>query len=178
MTVVLQRVNNENMDEIKKMYDDSFPKEEMIPYNKLVEISNDIDHLFYGVYDNYTLVGMNYLIVKKDMLYVLYLAINKAYQNKGYGKAIVNEIKNKYSNYRICLNIEEVNPKFINNDQRIKRKRFYQLLGFESQDYLISNHEGITFETMSINGDVSSKEIHALFDYFKKLSQIKTNRKR
>ncbi|KYG95025.1 GNAT family N-acetyltransferase [Paenibacillus jamilae] len=169
MTVVLKRVNNENIDEIKKIYDDSFPKEEMIPYNKLVEISNDTDHLFYGIYDDYTLVGMNYLIVKNDMLYILYLAISKAYQNKGYGKAVVNEIINKYSNYRICLNIEEVNPKFLNNNQRIKRKSFYQLLGFESQDYLFSNYEGVTFETMSINGDVSYKEIHALFDYFKKL---------
>ncbi|WP_458118524.1 GNAT family N-acetyltransferase [Paenibacillus sp. Z6-24] len=157
------------MDEIKTIYDDSFPVEEMVPYNKLVEISNDTDHLFYGIYDDDALVGMNYLIVEKDMLYVLYLAIGKGYQNKGYGKAVITEIKNEYLGYRICLNIEEVNPKFINHDQRMKRRRFYQLLGFESQDYLVTNYEGITFETMSINGDVACKEIEAVFDYLKKL---------
>ncbi|WP_046214175.1 GNAT family N-acetyltransferase [Paenibacillus wulumuqiensis] len=169
MTIVLKRVNNGNRDEIKKIYEDSFPVEEMVPYNKLIEISNDTDHLFYGIYDDDTLVGMNYLIIEKDMLYVLYLAIGKGYQSKGYGKAVITEIKSKYSGYRICLNIEEVHPKFINHDQRMKRRRFYQLLGFESQDYLVTNYEGITFETMSINGDVAYEETKAIFDYLKNL---------
>lgn len=169
MAVVLKRVNNENRDEIKTIYEDSFPVEEMVPYNKLIEISNDTDHLFYGIYDDDVLVGMNYLIVEKDILYVLYLAIDKGHQSKGYGKAVITEIKSQYSGYRICLNIEEVNPKFINHDQRIKRRRFYQRLGFESQNYLVTNYEGITFETMSINGDVGCEQIEAIFDYLKKL---------
>jgi len=170
MNIVLQRINNENMDEIKKIYDDSFPIEEMIPYTKLVEISNDTDHLFYGIYDDCALVGMNYLILKNDILYILYLAISKEYQSKGYGKAIVNKIINKYSNYRIALNIEEVNPKYSNFNQRLKRKDFYQLFGFESQGYLFSNFQGVTFETMAINGVVSYEEIQTLFDYFKELT--------
>ncbi|PAD20763.1 GNAT family N-acetyltransferase [Terribacillus saccharophilus] len=162
MALELKKVNEENMEGIKKIYNDSFPIEEMVPFNKLVSISNDTDHLFYGLYDDSTLVGMNYLIVKKDMLYVLYLAISKDYQNKGYGQMAINEILKKYSSYRISLNIEEVNPESLNYNQRVKRKNFYQFFGFESQDYLISN-EGVTFETMVINGDVSHQEIREIF---------------
>lgn len=166
MALELKKVNEENIEGIKRIYNDSFPIEEMLPFDKLVSISNDTDHLFYGLYDDNTLVGMNYLIVKEDMVYVLYLAISNAYQNKGYGKRAINEMLKKYSGYRISLNIEEVNPESLNYNQRLRRKNFYQFFGFESQKYLISN-EGVTFETMVINGDVSYQEIRRIFDELK-----------
>lgn len=167
MALEFKKVNEVNMEGIKKIYNDSFPIEEMVPFNKLVSISNDIDYLFYGLYDDSTLVGMSYLIIKEDMLYVLYLAISNSYQNKGYGKMAINEILKKYSNYRISLNIEEVNPESFNYNQRVKRKSFYQFFGFVSQEYLISNDEGVTFETMVINGDVTHQEIRGIFDELK-----------
>jgi RimJ/RimL family protein N-acetyltransferase len=167
MALKFKKVNDVNMEGIKKIYNDSFPIEEMVPFNKLVAISNDTDHLFYGLFDDSTLVGMSYLIIKEDMLYVLYLAISNSYQNKGYGKIAINEILKKYSNYRISLNIEEVNPESFNYNQRVKRKNFYKYFGFVSQDYLISNDEGVTFETMVINGDVTPQEIRGIFDELK-----------
>lgn len=169
MTIEFKRVDRENADAVRDMYEESFPVEERVPYEKLIEISNDTDHLFDAVYDNAALIGMNVLIVKGDMLYVMYLAIDREYRSKGYGKAIVKRLLNVYSEYRIALNIEEVAPAYSNYDQRIKRKAFYQSLGFEAQPYLITNHEGIVFETMAVHGTVAQSEIAEWFDYFETL---------
>ncbi|MBM7579624.1 GNAT family N-acetyltransferase [Jeotgalibacillus terrae] len=167
MALELKKINEENMEGIKKIYHDSFPIEEMMPFDKLVSLSNDTDHLFYGLYDDNMLVGMNYLIINEDMVYVLYLAISNAFQNKGYGKVAINRILEQYSGYRISLNIEEVTPESLNYNQRLRRKSFYEFFGFESQQHLISNGE-VTFETMVLNGDVSYQEIRRIFDDLQK----------
>ncbi|MNW35552.1 hypothetical protein D3C74_125500 [compost metagenome] len=169
MTISFKKIDNQNTDEIKKIYKDSFPVDEMFPYDMLIEISNDRDHLFYAIYDDDALIGMNYLILREDLLYVLYLAIGKDHQSKGYGKIVINEIIKRYPQKRIFLNIEEVDPKYANYSQRVKRKAFYQSLGFVSQKYLYISGKGVSLETMTINGSVSYEEVNKLFDYFKTL---------
>ena len=169
MTINFKKVDHQNKDEIKKIYTDLFPLDEMFPYDLLIEISNDTDHLFFALYEDEALIGMNYLILEKDLLYVLYLAIGKNNQSKGYGKSVIQEILRKYPQKRIFLNIEEVDSKYENYNQRAKRKSFYQSLGFVSQNYLYVSGKGVSFETMAVNGSVSREEVGELFDYFKTL---------
>lgn len=169
VTINFKKVDHQNKDEIKKIYTDLFPLDEMFPYDLLIEISNDTDHLFFALYEDEALIGMNYLILEKDLLYVLYLAIGKNNQSKGYGKSVIQEILRKYPQKRIFLNIEEVDSKYENYNQRAKRKSFYQSLGFVSQNYLYVSGKGVSFETMAVNGSVSREEVGELFDYFKTL---------
>ncbi|WP_172200403.1 GNAT family N-acetyltransferase [Saccharibacillus qingshengii] len=155
MTIELRTVDSRSRDAIQRIYEDSFPEEEMIAYETLIEISSSPDHLFYGLYDGDSLVGMTYLITTGSMLYVLYLAIRQNHQSQGYGKKVIREIVRRYPDYRICLNIEEVEAKYENYQQRIKRKEFYRSLGFEDQGYRIDNAKGYTFETLVVNGSAS-----------------------
>lgn len=169
MTIQLRKADGTNFKALEQIYGYSFPQEEQITYQVLIDVSNDTDHLFYAICDDEALVGLNYLIVKEDRLYVLYLAIADGHQSKGYGKAVIREILRRYPDYRIYLNIEEVDAKYENYTQRVKRKDFYLSLGFESQPYLFTNEKGVVLETLAVNGTIAYEEMEELFAYFVRL---------
>ena len=73
----------------------------------------------------------------KIKLNILYLAVNDKIRSKGYGSAILQCIKQRFSNKAIALNIEPLDPKSDNYAQRIKRFEFYLKNGFVDTHYQI-----------------------------------------
>jgi hypothetical protein len=77
----------------------------------------------------------------------------------------MDSMGNKYSGKRIVLNIEELDEKEENNQQRIKRKAFYESNGFNSTGFIIK--EPAERQEMLIRGGtVSKKEIEAMYRHF------------
>lgn len=110
---------------VRKLYDESFPKDEKIPIWLLKLLSRKNKAKFYGIYDNENFIGLIYNVYYKDIVFVFYLAINKELRGQGYGSKVLEFIKRKYSNFRIILSIEQIDKNSNNYDQRIKRKEFY-----------------------------------------------------
>ncbi len=51
---------------------------------------------FLGFYDGNTLCGFTYLAHNSKIVFVMFLAVDKALRSKGYGSAILQDIQSKY----------------------------------------------------------------------------------
>jgi len=94
-----------------------FPEVVGFPSKWLLNKSN-----WFGYYKDNKLIGVFHLKFKKDYLYLHILEIKKNYHNKGFGKAIINYIRNMA--LRMRYNIIRVNPR----DYRCYG--FYEKCGF------------------------------------------------
>lgn len=148
---------------VSKIYKQSFPKEErfsflLLYFNCIRKNSN----LF--VYEiNHQIQGFIYLIFYQNMIFILYLAIDKNHRKQKYGSKLLNWCQNYFSNVTFYLNIEEINPEFLDIEIRKKRLHFYLKNHFYLSEYL-SIEKGGNFNILS-----SSKIID--IDQYKKLDK-------
>ena len=154
---------------VTKLYNEAFPKNERIPIWLLKILAKKNKAKFYGIYDNEKFVGLVYNIFYKDIVFVFYLAIDKATRGQGYGTKVLDSIKEKYKNYRIILCIEPVDENSDNYEQRVKRKNFYLKNGFKDSNYTIKERN-IIYEMLYYNENVTSQEFQELMkNYFGKV---------
>lgn len=122
---------------VKKLYREAFPINEKMPIFILNKLNKKGMSEFVEIYDDDKFIGMLYNIYYKDIVFILYLAIDDKLRGQGYGSKVLDLIKEKYSENRIILNIEQIDENAVNNEQRIKRKKFYQKNGFKNLDFTV-----------------------------------------
>ena len=143
--------------EIKELYEESFPRTERFPFNYIIRKSNKKDIQFDVVYDENKMIGMSYIILEGNIAFILYFAVNNKHRGKGYGTEILKQVKEKYKNHTILLEIEEIKEDSSNYEQRIRRKAFYEKNGFFGTNKLIKEGPHI-FEIMTTNENNSFDE--------------------
>lgn len=162
----------ENNKNIKSLYKSAFPANERMPFWLLKRLAKKENADFYGIYDKEKFVGIIYNIYHKDIVFIFYFAINESLRGQGYGTKVLDSIKQKYDNHRIVLNIEEIDLNSSNNEQRLKRKKFYEKSGFKDLNYKVKE-AGVVYETLcySPNNVMVSKEeyMEMMKKYFGKL---------
>lgn len=173
---------NKYRKEIKKLYKEAFPRNERLPIFILNLLSKKEKANFYGICDEKTFVGLLYNIYFKDIVFIFYFAIDSNLRGKGYGTKVLELVKQKYKNHRIILNIEEINSKYDNNNQRIKRKKFYEKNGFINSDFKVKEGKQI-YEVLyySENNEIVKKDEYdsllkhflgnTLYKVYKKISE-------
>jgi len=150
---------------VKELYLSAFPKSERAPMWFLLKRTNREGIEFYAYYDQEVFAGFSYTITQGDLTFLLYIAVNGNSRSKGYGAQMMNEIKNRYPNNRIVLNIEAEDEKAPNNEQRKKRKNFYVRNGYLSTEFSLKKGDDV-FEVMCNNGTCTVAEFQWLFKNF------------
>lgn len=150
---------------VKELYYGSFPKNERIPMNLLLWKAKRDFVDFLVIYDERKYIGFTYLITDKDLTYVLYIAIDGDARSKGYGGRALAQIKEKYPNNRVILNIEVIDETASNYAQRVTRRKFYTRNGYESSTFLYRDRWGL-YEVMIHGGKVHIEEFYALLERF------------
>ncbi|MEG0310135.1 MAG: GNAT family N-acetyltransferase [Eubacterium sp.] len=130
--------NSNALKDLKKLYLMSFPEEERLDFNNLVERQNSGKGHFLGFYDDQVLVGMIYYTNYKEIVHIFYFAVDKKYRSKGYGSMMLNHMYKTFNKHKIILLIEILDEKAKNNDQRIKRKHFYLSNGFTGNEQFLT----------------------------------------
>ncbi|MCT1578740.1 GNAT family N-acetyltransferase [Oceanobacillus kimchii] len=131
MALRLEKITKDfnDINKLKRLFIKAFPKNERLPLWFLL-MKADKDFVdFIGFYDEDDFIGFTYLITNKDLIFVLYLAIDSSQRSKGYGGAVLSKIKELYPNNRLILNIEAIISNSQNYEQRVKRKNFYIKMG-------------------------------------------------
>lgn len=118
------RNDKKKLNEIKKLYDEAFPKEEQIPFWILRKASRTSTADLMQVYDDDLLVGFIHLVYFEDVVYLYYFAIEPDERGQGYGSKILQALRRRFSARRIILNIEVVDENCDNYEERKKRKEF------------------------------------------------------
>ena len=162
--------NSEEKQKIKSLFKRAIPVNERTPFFWLYAKRKRPNVSFVNVYDGDTWVGAVFFSTHKDLVYVWIFAIDDSLRSKGYGSAVFTEIKRLYPNHRILLGIEEPDENSKNNEQRIKRKQFYERNGFRSTG-LVANQMGVGIEVMLV-GDTESFHIDELFENIKQVDWI------
>lgn len=152
--------------QIKKLYNDAFPKCEQSPLSFLFRRTKDARNSFYAVLDNEEFVGLTYIIEGKRLVYVFYLAIVEEYRGKGYGSAVLTLIKEMYTDKVITLGIEDTaDVNAPNYSERIDRLGFYKRNGFQQLN-IRTNEVGVLYELLGTKTGITQADFLALMkDY-------------
>jgi GNAT superfamily N-acetyltransferase len=165
--VIIKFIELKNSDEYKKvksLYYNAFPVHERTPLFILLRKRKLKNVTFYCIYNCQEWIGFIYLIHNKNLLLIQYFAIKENFRSKGYGEEVISKIKKMYNWYRIILGIEKNDSKSKNNEQRIKRKKFYQKCGFRESGYFVKQH--IPMELLIFGETVTPEEVFELFQKY------------
>ncbi len=140
---------------IKKLYYESFDKEERFPFWLLKKCSKEKNVKFNVIYNKDKVVGFQYIIEYDNIAYLMYFAIEKNQRNNGYGSEILKKLNRSYKNVLLC--IEKSNEQISNINY--KRKQFYLRNGFVGTNkYIVDNN--VEYELLSNNSNLNiTKEI-------------------
>lgn len=119
---------------LRRLYLESFPKEERFPFLFLKALARTKKSRFLAYYDGDTLAGMSFTIEGKDMVFLLYLAVSPALQSRGFGTEILSYLKELYKK-PLTLNAEPLDSAAENSPERERRFAFYERNGFSDTGY-------------------------------------------
>jgi len=152
-----------NSKDVKKIYFDSFPPNERMPFWMMVAMSKLWNTKFLSFYDNDKLCGFIYLAVQFRQVFVMFFAVDRELRSKGYGSQILNELQKLYPDKTVIVSIEHSNTDETGELER--RKRFYLRNGFTETGYLI-RMRGVEQEILVRNGQFSKAKFRAFFTLY------------
>ena len=121
--------------DVGDLYLSAFPSDERPPLKYYLNVHNETkDNHIFAYYEKDEFIGYIQFVIYQDIVYLCYLAISENKRNQGYGTYILKDIISKYQGYVILLCYEEIDKKYPNYEQRIKRENLYKKIGF------IDNH--------------------------------------
>ena len=167
MTIKFRPLNKHdiNYSKVIDLFFEAFPKTQRLPHWIVKYRMRNGKDGFNVLYEHNNWVGFIYAKEYKSIVFVKFFAISESLRSNGYGSKIMDSIGNKYSGKRIVLNIEELDEKEDNYQQRVKRKAFYESNGFNSTGFIIK--EPAERQEMLIRGGtISKKEIEAMYRFF------------
>ena len=126
--------------QIIALYESSFPETERIPTEILLKKSGQGIADFFAYYDKDRLVGFSFATVSDQAVFLIYLTVEPNLRSKGYGSMILKQIVEAHSPKGIMLNVEPLDQKAENYEQRLKRLRFYTNNGFRESGYQLIDH--------------------------------------
>ena len=158
-----QKVNlfSKSYEDVKKLYLTAFPAVERLPYFPLVLNAHRRLANFYAYYDKDNFVGLVYLLENEEVIYLFFLAINPNIRSRGYGSAILQDIRNLAGKRPIILAMEPLDKTAENYHQRVKRVAFYEKNGFNITDYYY--HEGTeVYQVMATDASLNIQVVEKL----------------
>ena len=156
------KFNNKYYKKVNDIYRQSFHKNERyVSLNKMIKLNNTE---LYCLIEKENVYGIIYVIKYKASIFVLYLAVNSKNRSKGYGSYLLRWCLNHYKNYKIYLNIEEINNEKPDFEIRKKRLEFYLNNGLYLTN-IISKDDKEIFHVLSNQSKINLEEYIELDNY-------------
>ncbi len=163
MKIILSKITmNEFRERIYENYRELFPANERRSLKTISETWHSGHELIYVIKLEKKDIGF-FLLEKIDgyPYYLDYFAIFEKYQNKGYGSIVLKNIIDRICHEEgLLAEIEEVNEE---NEQTIKRSKFYQKVGFEVLDTIYELDKHLYNPVVCTSKKYTKKEIDKMF---------------
>lgn len=121
--------------EVKRLLKTSFPKEEQYPMWQLFRWSREKTGDFLVFLDDDRMIGFTMCFHTEKMFFCLYLATNPKLRSNGYGSAIVKALAKRFEGLEGTFHIEAPDDPAPNREQRLRRLKFYERLGYHYTGY-------------------------------------------
>ena len=151
--------------EIISIYHSSFPEDERLPVWLINLFSMRKKVYFLAFFDASKFLGFSDIFQDEEQSFVLYLATDPSLRSEGYGSKILAWIKENSPSHNIALNIETVDKKFDNYEQRLKRLHFYQKNEYFDTQLRISE-EGNSYSILANSAQFSKEKYSRLIKQF------------
>lgn len=149
-------------EDVRRIYLDAFPKEERMPFPMMVAMSKLWNTQFLGFYDGDVLCGFAYLALDRELVFIMFLAVDRSLRSKGFGSAILEEVRRRSPGKKAIVSIELCDEDAPDIEIRKRRKAFYLRNGYGETGFLIKLG-GVTQELLVANGAFVKKEFRAFF---------------
>ncbi|MCD7949514.1 MAG: GNAT family N-acetyltransferase [Erysipelotrichaceae bacterium] len=159
LKVVTIDKNYPNLNDIKQLYHEAFPRNERAPFRSLMKRLNQQTD-FLAFYDEDLFVGFTYLVTMHDLTYLFYFVVDEPLRNKGYGSTILTYLEKHYA--CIFIDIEVIDANAPNYNQRLRRKEFYLRNGFKETGLGYSFFK-VDYEILACGEGFNSHHAHQLF---------------
>ena len=150
---------------IKRVYTTVFPRHERLPLALLKMRAATGKAEFCSISERQNWVGFFYTVYDRRMAYVFFLAIDPRYHGRGYGSAALTAIKERYAEKLVTLCAERPNEAAANNEQRLRRQRFYTQNGFVKTGYYTIEQDE-EFDLLALQADVNPQIFQQLMTRF------------
>ena len=120
-----------------------FPPEEQNSIDYLLQLAKNPMVHFWAYYCEDVFCGMTYVVESDDTLFGLYLAVSPEFQSKGCGTAIINDTKASFPGKDLVIHVEDPNQTAPNQEQRRRRIKLYEKLGFKDTGYRINGTDTV-----------------------------------
>jgi len=159
----LIKLSPENKDRkyFEQINDEAFPLSERMSFDEIFEFASHTDTDVLGIYDDGNPVGFAVLLKNEECGYVYFIAIDSRIRSKGYGGVAMRKMMEVYPELQLVLDFEVINENAENNEQRIRRKKFYLRNGFhETGNYTMLRDE--RFEVVCNGGELRREALKDL----------------
>ncbi len=165
MSLEFLRVDRDFIDQkqIDRIMKQQFPPEEYMSIDKQFALQDRGDIEVWALYESKNLVGLMTLRTTREMAYLFFLAFDRQYQGKGYGKEAVRKIKELYPDKAITVDFELTEENAANKDQRQRRRNFYQKCCFSETSWGLS-YLGVNYEIFCMNKPFQIASFKAMLD--------------
>lgn len=103
--MILLPISPSDKEAAHQLYLESFPEHERVPPEKLEAHLHRGDAEWLGIYDH-GFRGMVYRIFNRDVLFILYLAVDPSFRDTGYGSSAIEAVLERHPGRKTYLNIE------------------------------------------------------------------------
>lgn len=161
MSLILKKAEKSEYKFVKALFVSAFPPEERPPFFMLRRGADKGHGDMLTAWDEGEFIGFAYLISNAVVGYLFFFAIEENKRGMGYGSTILSEIRKMYEGKRIFLARESLDETAENYAERVRRHEFYLRNGFSDLSVKIKEAT-VTYDVMSIGGDVAAKEYDEL----------------
>lgn len=169
--------NTEYLGEVRDLYESAFPKEEQLPWDDLLRMTDAMPLDFTVYYDVDAFVGFTIVLSRNNYNWLWYFAVNERLRGKGYGQKILTHIIEQYQGKRLILDMESIRQECDNLEQRLQRRDFYLRNGFRDTE-TEKTFEGITYTIlMKGEGTFTSVDYDNIIAELRKFWEVPTEEK-
>ena len=156
--------NAPSPESVRQLYSAAFPKEERLPWWLMQLLTVRKGTRLSAYYQENIFCGFTFTASYEKTLFVLFLAVDDSRRGRGYGSAILQHLKQEDPDRTILLNVELLDPKADNYDQRVQRMAFYQKNGFYDTGYDIDEVGG-TFRVLATEPEPNMENYLQVFSH-------------
>ncbi|MBR2095868.1 MAG: GNAT family N-acetyltransferase [Fibrobacter sp.] len=138
-------------EEVRRLYETAFPKEEQIPWADLMRLMKTMSLDFTVYYEDENLVGLTIVYPRKQFNWFWYFAVPEELRGQGIGQRILTQLIEEYKGKSNILDMESPEQVCENSEQRKRRHAFYLRNGFRDTG-VEKSFKGIDY-TIMMNGE-------------------------
>lgn len=138
-------------EEVRRLYETAFPKEEQIPWADLMRLMKTMSLDFTVYYEDENLVGLTIVYPRKQFNWFWYFAVPEELRGQGIGQRILTQLIEEYKGKSNILDMESPEQVCENSEQRKRRHAFYLRNGFRDTG-VGKSFKGIDY-TIMMNGE-------------------------